>query len=419
MRVAVYCRVSTQEQAMNGLSLTDQEQVLRKWVDDNQYTFVGAYIDAGISARKSAKNRPELQRLLRDVEAGRVDLIIFTKLDRWFRNVGQYYIVQNVLDAHGVGWKAILEDYDTTTAAGRLKLNILLSVNQDEADRTSERLKFTFAQMRERGEVTNGHYPLGMKLENKRLVVAENAYIVRDIFSWYISSRSITYTLTQLIEVHHINYTNKAIRFILHNESYRKYGIVSEADWTTAQAILKERSPRTGNNGRIYLFSGLTKCAECGYTMSAHCNHERHFYQCQNYWLNKRCTHHSVIAETTIERYLIANLIDKIEQHNILIEQQPKKSVDLAAIKARQDRLTDLYLNELINRDKYEKEFKTLQQQIEAAPVLARPIEKEKIITTLELYGDLSPRGKKEFWNRVIRTITIDKDKNISFELLY
>ena len=68
-------------------------------------------------------------------------IILVTKLDRWFRNIGEYYKVQEILEAHNVSWKTIYEDYDTSTAAGRLKINIMLSVAQDEADRASERIK--------------------------------------------------------------------------------------------------------------------------------------------------------------------------------------------------------------------------------------------------------------------------------------
>lgn len=97
-------------------------------------------MDAGISARKPATKRPELQRLLADAQAGKGELIVFTKLDRWFRNIAEYYKVQEILERCHIG-RTIHEDYDTSTASGRLKINIMLSVAQNEADRTSERSK--------------------------------------------------------------------------------------------------------------------------------------------------------------------------------------------------------------------------------------------------------------------------------------
>ena len=90
-RAALDIRVSTEEQAVHGLSIEAQREALDAWAETAGVQVAGHYIDAGISARKSAAKRPELQRLLSDVEAGAVDLIVFTKLDRWFRNIAEYY----------------------------------------------------------------------------------------------------------------------------------------------------------------------------------------------------------------------------------------------------------------------------------------------------------------------------------------
>ena len=169
-RVFLYIRVSTEEQAIHGLSIEAQTAALEEWARANRHKVVGIYIDAGISARKPASKRPELQRLLDDVRAGAGELIVFTKLDRWFRNIAEYYKVQEVLEKNHVDWKTIHEDYDTTTASGRLKINIMLSVAQDEADRTGERIKAVFENKIKKGEVISGKVPLGYKIEGKKLV---------------------------------------------------------------------------------------------------------------------------------------------------------------------------------------------------------------------------------------------------------
>jgi len=151
-RAALYIRVSTEEQAIHGLSIAAQQEALDAWALANHVAVVGHYIDAGISARKPAAKRPELQRLLRRVQEDEVDLIVFTKLDRWFRNVAEYYKVQAVLDAHHVSWQAIHEDYETATSSGQFKVNIMLAVAQNEADRTGERIKMVFDSKRSRNE---------------------------------------------------------------------------------------------------------------------------------------------------------------------------------------------------------------------------------------------------------------------------
>lgn len=100
-RVFIYVRASTEEQAIHGLSIEAQTATLTNWAKENKC------IIAGISARKPARNRPELQRLLHDVQAGKGELIIFTKLDRWFRNISEYYKVQEILEKYKVDWMTI------------------------------------------------------------------------------------------------------------------------------------------------------------------------------------------------------------------------------------------------------------------------------------------------------------------------
>ena len=89
-RVALYVRVSTMEQKINGLSLDAQREALTKYAKEKGYSIVDIYADEGITARKQLKNRKDLQRLLSDVKKDKIDLILVTKLDRWFRNIKDY-----------------------------------------------------------------------------------------------------------------------------------------------------------------------------------------------------------------------------------------------------------------------------------------------------------------------------------------
>ena len=159
-RVALYMRVSTEEQALHGYSLPAQKDALHQYAKDHSMTVVGEYVDEGISGRKSASKRPALARMLRDVEAGKIDQILFIKLDRWFRSVKEYYRVQEVLDRNKVTWRTILEDYNTESADGILKVNIMLSVAQNEAERTGERIKFVLDNKVQKKQVV-GKQPYG------------------------------------------------------------------------------------------------------------------------------------------------------------------------------------------------------------------------------------------------------------------
>ena len=130
IRTALYIRVSTEEQAMHGLSLEAQDATLTDYAKKNDLTIVDRYVDEGVTARKKITNRKALMRLLEDVKDGKVDLVLITKLDRFSRNIYDFHKTQEVLVKYKVNWKTVLEDYDNTTAAGRLHINIMLSKAQ-------------------------------------------------------------------------------------------------------------------------------------------------------------------------------------------------------------------------------------------------------------------------------------------------
>jgi len=273
LRVAGYVRVSTEEQAIHGLSVDAQTAALHHWAEAHGAQLVKIYTDAGISGRKKAVKRPALTRLLEDVQADRLDLIIFTKLDRWFRNVGEYYKVQEVLEAHAVNWCTVQEEYDTASASGRLKINIMLSVAQDEADRTGERIKAVFARKRELGEVCGGRAPRGYRIENKRLVFDPEWKPAMELFfrsyfaDWSaVAARNTVQAQTGKV----ISY--QVARLLLRNEIYcgTLYGVpgacpayITREQFAEIQK-LKRRSTHRARTGRVYLFTGLLFCGECG-----------------------------------------------------------------------------------------------------------------------------------------------------------
>ena len=99
-RAALYCRVSTEEQARHGYSIGAQLEALRRYAKEQGYVIVGEYLDEGISGQKGYKKRPAMTELMQALD--RVDVILFIRLDRWFRSVKLFYQVQDLLDAHGV-----------------------------------------------------------------------------------------------------------------------------------------------------------------------------------------------------------------------------------------------------------------------------------------------------------------------------
>ena len=434
-RAALYIRVSTEEQALHGLSIEAQTEALDDWAEKNHVQVVGHYTDAGISARKPAAKRPELQRLLRDVQKGKVDQIVFTKLDRWFRNIAEYYKVQEVLEKHHVDWRTIHEDYDTSTASGRLKINIMLSVAQDEADRTSERIKAVFVSKRAKNEPL-GNAPFGYRRENKQLVIVEeDAEIVRWIFNQYITLRSRRAVILALIEKYGITRTIGGMNVLLSNPKY--IGQMNEQDgccppivdrntFDLVQCILPQRAQRnSAEPARVYLFNGLAFCAECNCRLTGQTVRGKYiYYYCNGYHHRRACMHNHRTSERRLERWMLENVLLAANQYNLDLEarrQEERPVIDESAIKRKMDKLKDLYLNDLIEREAYERDYTVLREKLRAAREaeedMSEPIDIGHLRDALSVYQDLSREAKKEFWTRTIAKIYITNDDNFSFTL--
>ena len=117
-------------------------------------------------------------------------MIVFKCLDRWFRNISEYYKAQSVLDEKGINWECAEEDYDTTTRDGRWKLHIYLMLAQDESDKTSERINYVFEHKIKNKEAITGSQPYGFIVKeidgHKRVVKDENIKnIIIDIFEHF------------------------------------------------------------------------------------------------------------------------------------------------------------------------------------------------------------------------------------------
>ena len=219
LRVALYIRVSTDEQALHGDSIATQKDALTFYARSNNMNIIDYYIDEGYTATNL--KRPNFQRLLNDVKENKIDMILFTKIDRWSRGVRNYYKIQDILDANKVNWKTIFEDYDTSTASGRLHINIMLSVAENESAQTSERIKAVFKNKLAKGEVCSGKIPRGYKIENKRLVIDhEVAPMIKDIFNYYESVNSLN-KLVDYVKNNYYHIHQLTLKRILTNTLYK------------------------------------------------------------------------------------------------------------------------------------------------------------------------------------------------------
>jgi len=160
IKVVGYVRVSTDEQAREGLSLDAQEEKIKAYCTAKGWRLVRIYRDEGFSGKDL--NRPALQEMLRDLEADGIQAVVVAKLDRLTRSVRDLgYLIDDLFD--GVALASVEESLDTTTAGGRFVLHILGAVAQWERETISERTRSTLRFKRERGEWV-GRIPYGFRI---------------------------------------------------------------------------------------------------------------------------------------------------------------------------------------------------------------------------------------------------------------
>lgn len=444
LRVALYIRVSTEEQAKNGYSLSSQKERLYEYCKEKGYKIVGLYADEGKSARTKLKNRKELLRLVEDVKKNEIDRIIFWRLDRWFRNVADYYKIQEILNKNDVDWECTDEEYNTTTSNGRLHLNIKLSIAQNESDQTSDRIKFNFDMMVKNGKVIVGKQgmPLGYTItgerKNKIMVKdAETENIVNDMWENIKITGSIRKTLFYINNKYNLDICYDSMRHYLINEKY--YGCykgienycpsyVSKEDFDYVQTLIKKNYKC--NKRHDYIFSGLLVCPNCnrklaGFTsVSISKNSNKRFkypsYRCNYRYSYHQCTYSKRPVENTIETFLLENIKEEINKYiltanEVLEKGNTKSPTNINKLQSKIERLNELYIDGRISKEKYELEYEKVNLQINE---FSTKKEKrnysslKKILNTniTSVYNKLSNISKRNFWAEFIDYIIIKEN---------
>lgn len=428
MNVACYVRVSTEEQKKYGISLDAQRSRLTAFCKENKYksTF---YADEGISARKAANKRPALMQLLDDVSAGKIDLILFTKLDRWTRNVREYHKCQEVLEAKNVPWKAVDEDYETQTASGRFKVNIMLAVAEDEADRTSERIKAVFADKKSRNEAVVPQAPRGYYYKDKHIYVLDGMQeTIAAAFQTFLDSGSLKKVCRDFPS---LNLNLQSCNRFLRNRAYigewcgiKIEPLISEEMFYAVQKSL-HKAPRQTKPDRTYIFSGLLICGECRHRINGRVYKRKHseayFYLCPHHNRMKECSQLHQIREKVIEKYLLDNLEDTVSA-TVKSRKKQKKVIDYETpIKKKLTKLADLYLNDLISEQDYKSQYETLNAQLQSIPKQETPQKQYNdffFAGWKDVYAEMDRETKKAFWRNVIDEIVILDGKVQGFKVL-
>lgn len=410
LRVDLYIRVSGQEQAIKGLSLEAQQENLEEYARERGWVIVGTYIDAAKTARKRMYKRTNFLRMLEDVKQDKVDLILFTRLDRWFRSVADYYKVMEILDAHNCGWLTTQEQYDTTTAGGRLYINLRLSIAQNEADLCGERIGVVLDSKVKHGTVVSGKIPFGYRInKEKRLeIVPQDAAIILDAFEHYRSSVSVRATAAYIQLTYGLNWDNIRCRRNLCQTLYIGH---YESNGRVNPNFCPPIVPRDLYDDVQKLLSNNTKANPC-----------------PQHYSRRTCGHKKQIRETAVEEWLFTFLGDELEKQRLEWEvkearrKQAAASVDRAAIRRKLSRLKELYVNKMIDLEEYRRDYELYTTQLAERTAPSAEEERpnfETIEAILEtgfrkIYDGLEREEKRTLWRSVIKEIHVDKERQIT-----
>src|SRR5258707_5398158 len=202
VRCAIYTRVSTEhglDQEFNSLDAQyDAASAYIKSQAHAGWTLIRSrYDDGGYSG--GSTNRPDLQKLLDDIRAKKIDVIVVYKVDRLTRSLADFAKLVELFDAQGVSFVSVTQQFNTTTSMGRLTLNVLLSFAQFEREVTSERIRDKIAASKRKGLWVGGMAPLGYDTKDRRITVNEpEAETVRTIFRSYLKLGSLNLLMTDL-----------------------------------------------------------------------------------------------------------------------------------------------------------------------------------------------------------------------------
>ena len=453
MRVAIYLRVST-EQQKEGDSLREQEASLLDHAKTNGWEVIDIYRDEGISGRKD--KRDEFQRLMSDVEAGKIDIIIFTYLVRWFRNTRHYLNTQAILDKHKVEWKAIHEpNYDTTTAMGRAFVTIAMAIGELEPEATSERIRTVFDHKIALGEVVSGTVPLGYSIQKKEtgkgkvLVINDDAAMVKDIFNHYIEFGSMNRAVKHLYNQYGIERDYQSVKNMLTNKKYigehrgnKNYcpAIIDHETFETAQKMLSKNIK--SNTKRTFIFSGLVKCGICGAPYSGTTRiirynrkkektkvaKEHKLHRCNNHRRQRhRCDNKKIYNEKYIEEFLLENIQLELKKHTVRQKSKQSKKTDdkakIQKINTKLERLKAAYLNELIEIDEYKKDREDLLDELATLEKKPKILTMQALNTVLDkqfnnVYNNASEEEKRAIWRSIIDKLIVDDEGNIKIIFL-
>ncbi|MGV8956583.1 recombinase family protein [Lactococcus lactis] len=290
-KVAIYCRVSTLNQAEDGYSIGEQQDKLNKYCEIMGWEVIETYTDAGFSG--SNIERPAMKQMLKDAANHRFNTILVYKLDRLSRNTSDnLYLIKEVFKKNNIEFVSLNEKIDTSDAMGEFFFTLLAAVAEMERKTITERMVLGRLGRAKAGKPMSYQLPPFGYTRNREQdileVVPHEAEIIKYIYSKYVSGDSITKICNDLNDKGHIGknvkWSHSSVKNALTNPIYIAKGkfkgemyeqqhekiIDEDTFWTVQKEITKRQikeSQRTNNPRPFqakYMLSGLMKCGYCG-----------------------------------------------------------------------------------------------------------------------------------------------------------
>jgi len=300
METAIYCRVSTEEQAMEGYSIRGQTEKLKAYVSAKSWAIYDVYLDEGISG-KNITERPAINRMIDDIKSGNVKNVVIFKLDRLTRSVADLMYLIDLFKQYNCAFNSLSESIDTSTASGRMFIKIIGIFAEFERENIGERVRLGKERKAREGYTTSSRYQsfgydreLGERVQR---INKNEAATVRRIFDMYVNQNVSMAQIAKALNKEKIKsktgaaWSTGSIKSLLENCNYAgrvRYGmeqperafesegkhepIISDEMFQQAQIILERNkyiAPTKKPIERNY-FNGFLKCGVCGRNMKSH-----------------------------------------------------------------------------------------------------------------------------------------------------
>jgi site-specific DNA recombinase len=389
----LYMRVSTEDQAREGFSLPEQKERLEAYCKFKGFVIKDYYTDAGISA-KTGNYRPEFERFKEDIKSKKINTIIALKQDRITRSIFDWEELMRFLEENDAYLDCVNDDINTTNANGKMVSRILMSVSQQEIERTSERTKVGLA-----GAIKQGHIPhqapLGYKHENKKLVIDHlTKDVVIRIFELYhkgMSYQKISTLFNKEQVLGKTNWRDSSIVAILENEIYKGdfvHGkrtkhptyyenvvepIVSKEMWEECQ-VQKKKNSKSYQRTLTYLFLQKLRCPKCNRILGGKATQKKngniyYYYYCHDCKIN--------FKESLVEEYF-NDFVNELVEYDSVVNQfflpmikqkfdEPQEELkkDINKQKDKLERIKRAYINGVFNLEEYNDERKLVESSLE------------------------------------------------------